>query len=415
MQIIPYLHAILFSYLSTITNHLLPHFSRSLNTSVSTDNLSSFIKSHRSLIQQHLTKETYTSTQPTASQRLAWRTVVTSLLNMAVNDNQDCSSNRNAIPDALKGIYTITQVDNGHFCALVEAGTVLREGRREYAKGWGIFVVPAQGQSDERGQQIHLSAPHPVFDLYTAEEATHVFGRTGAKSLFVPGRSRRAFDQETECIVSTGRTKYWKTDTAHDKGEMMFETYKAIIDWQNDSSGGGGASCAYIQFHGKTKETCRREQVFLSAGLGRDAASLSWYTDPAHAHFPIHLLSTHLQSCFPSLNVTTPASPTSSCSLTATKNVVGRLINGVSEDRVCMDSATIESATGLFVHIEQDVELRKSASWDMWVEVLLDVFRGNSTREVTATARINEEPVNTPLFLPEPPHAASTLSLPAPS
>ena len=56
----------------------------------------------------------------------------------------------------------------------------------------------------------------------------------------------------------------------------MFETYRAIVDWQKSQRGRGGCldtdsgltPCAYIQFHGKGKRTCRKEKIFLSAGLG---------------------------------------------------------------------------------------------------------------------------------------------------
>ena len=56
---------------------------------------------------------------------------------------------------------------------------------------------------------------------------------------------------------------------------------------------------------------------------------------------------------------------------------MGRLINGVPEDRVCMESATAEGASGSFVHIEQDIESRKKEAWNTWVEVFLDAFKSN--------------------------------------
>ncbi|KAF8723779.1 hypothetical protein AX14_008682 [Amanita brunnescens Koide BX004] len=349
----------------------------------STQDISSLWAHHVSLIiEDNLTLDEYTSIQPTHSQRIAWRNVVTSLLNIAVDDadgNSDCSSVRETIPDVLQGIYTVEEVDNGRFCALVEVGTVRREDREEFAKGWGIFVVPTKrAVNGVTGTTLHLSAPHPIYDQHTAGQAAHVFEQTGAKSLYIPGRSRRSFLEQTDCIVDS-ETKYWKTDPAHDKGEMMFDTYRAIVDWQKDLRGGGGyldTSCAYVQFHGKGKRTCRTEQIFLSAGLGRDPKSRSWYTEPSHGHLPIHRLFVSLKKHFPSLSVTIPASPHSTCHLTATKNIVGRLINGVPEDRVCMESATAEGASGFFVHIEQDIKSRKKEAWSTWVEVFLDAFEG---------------------------------------
>ena len=186
-----------------------------------TQDISSLLAYHDSLIiEDKLTFDTYTSIQPTDSQRTAWRNAVTSLLNIAVDDadgNFGCSSVHKTIPDALQGIYTVAEVDNGRFCALVEVDTARRSSREEYAKGWGIFVVPTKRDiKSEIGTTLHLSAPHPVYDLHTAGQAAHIFEQTGARSLYVAGRSRQSYHVESDCIVNAG-TKYWKTDPAHDK------------------------------------------------------------------------------------------------------------------------------------------------------------------------------------------------------
>ena len=57
------------------------------------------------------------------------------------------------------------------------------------------------------------------------------------------------------------------------------------------------------------------------------------------------------------------------CSLTGTKDIIGRLINGVPEDRVCTGFTTVEGATGAFVQIEEDTEARKTLTdaWPTWV------------------------------------------------
>ena len=273
-------------------NPTVPTTSHQFQLQTPAQDLSSLLANHLSLIiQGNLTPEIYAAIQPTPSQRVSWRNVVTSLLNVAVDGGSSaCLSIQETLPDALQGIYTVMVVDNGKLCALVEVGTVRRGDNEEYGKGWGIFVVPTAKYGI--GTTLHLAAPHPVFDLYTAGQTAHIFERTGAKSLYIPGRSRQAFLEETDCVTSTVKSKYWKTDPTHDKvgftpcspmvdsiclqGEMLFETYRAILEWQSDPTGGGGCqdadtgstSCAYIQFHGKGKRTCRKEQVFLSAGLG---------------------------------------------------------------------------------------------------------------------------------------------------
>lgn len=186
-----------------------------------TQDLSSLLENHLSLIiQGNLTLETYSAIQPTDQQRTAWRNVVTSLLNAADDEHPDCHAIRERIPHELQGIYTVTEVDNGKFCALVEVDTVRRgDDGEEYGKGWGLFVVPTQKNGiGISGTAVHLSAPHPVYDLYTAAQATYVFEWTGAKSLYIPGRSRMAFLEPTDCVVDPKlKTKYWKTDATHDK------------------------------------------------------------------------------------------------------------------------------------------------------------------------------------------------------
>ena len=174
-------------------------------------NLSALLTFHLPLIiLGNLTAKTYTSIQPTQAERLAWSNAVTMLLNADGN----CSNVAETIPDALRGIYTVLEVDK-EFCALVEIGTARRGDRVEYKKGWGLFVVTP------RNSGIHLSAPHPTFDLYTAEQATRIFERAGAKSLYIPGRSREAFREATAC-VQPGSGAYWKTDAVHDDVSWIY-------------------------------------------------------------------------------------------------------------------------------------------------------------------------------------------------
>jgi hypothetical protein len=203
--------------------------------------LSSLLANHISLIiQSNLTLDTYAAIQPTPSQRVSWRNVVTSLLNVAAGGGSSaCFSIQEAIPDALQGIYTVTELDNGKFCALVEVGTVRHGDSEEYGRGWGIFVVPTGKYGNGViGTSLHLAAPHPVFDLYTAGQAAHVFEHTGAKSLYIPGRSRQAFLEETDCVAGTMKSKYWKTDPTHDKVGCI---YPLFADGRSDLLAGRDA------------------------------------------------------------------------------------------------------------------------------------------------------------------------------
>ncbi|KAK2462206.1 hypothetical protein APHAL10511_005794 [Amanita phalloides] len=363
---------LLLSYFSAASASVFPpRLPRSLGVPIPSTDLSSLIKYHLSHIPYDFTEGQYKAGQPTSKQRDAWLDVILSLLN--VKDKLACSSV--TVPDVLKGLYTVTEVDSGKFCALVE---VVAGDQEKFSKGWGIFVVPTAPHGTS--PKLHLSAPHPVFDLNVAEETTYVFEHTGAKSLYVPGRSSQAFKEKTDCIPSTAKTTYYKTDATHDDREMMFETHLAIKVWQDDQGGGcrldseGRASCAYIEFFGKGKTTCPKEDIFLSAGLGREPDSLAWYKDHAHAHIPMYLLSSSIQKHFPSATVTTPAAPGSTCDLTGAKNIIARLINNISEVEVCRAPATAKTATGFFVQIEQDLNHRKKENWKTWVSVFSEAF-----------------------------------------
>ena len=186
-----------------------------------TSDISSLVAHHLSrTIIGNLTQQTYAASQPSDSQRAAWRKVVGDLLDVA-DGRARCSDIRKHIPDELRGIYTVVGVDLGRFCALVEVDTIGEGDGKIYGKGWGIFVVPAQ-KDQETSTNLHLSAPHPIYELNTAEQAAFVFEWTGAKSLYIPGRSYKAFLEETDCVPSTAREKYWRTDAVHDKVCCVF-------------------------------------------------------------------------------------------------------------------------------------------------------------------------------------------------
>lgn len=63
---------------------------------------------------------------------------------------------------------------------------------------------------------------------------------------------------------------------------------------------------------------------------------------------------------------------TSRCILRATKNVVGRLLNGVPEGDVCTTGAM--GASGQFVHIEQAKVSRQASSHELWIEAIKEAF-----------------------------------------
>ena len=146
---------------------------------------------------------TYASAQPSTSELAAWTTVIASLLEVDGN----CSS---VSPTGLTGFYTVSLftesvTDGRSFCILSESNS----NSGYYVRGWGLVAVPATRAAVSRN--IHFSAPHPINDSRTPEQAAGLFKRTGAKSLVITGRQRDAYK-----IASSCQGDYFKTDAAHD-------------------------------------------------------------------------------------------------------------------------------------------------------------------------------------------------------
>lgn len=245
------------------------------------------------------------------------------------------------------------------------------------------MIVPARREAVSR--DVHISAPHPGFDVGTPAQAAYIFKATGSKSFLMAGRTRTAFLNPSPCISTASLSGYYETDPAHNnvpfiqdfsyyllivlQGEPFFDASLAIYDWQQ-RRGCPSSTCAYIQMHGKRSSTCPLDQIFLSAGLGRSSTSKAWYIDSNDR--PVKRLRGHLQLAFPLWNVSLP--PDSSCALTATRNVVGRYINGVDEHSVCHTDADPSDVSGEFIHVEQDDTSRGAKSYKLWAAAVRRTF-----------------------------------------
>ncbi|KAG6815768.1 hypothetical protein H0H87_011471 [Tephrocybe sp. NHM501043] len=308
------------------------------------------------------TQKTYEEAQPTALERTTWLSTISSLLDI----EEDCHSVE--LPDPLTNIYTVSQFQDPSgvsYCVFSEVST----NGTMYAKGWGLFVTPSTRAAAPRN--IHLAAPHPGFDIGTPLQAGVLFKSAGAKSLLVAGRNRLAFKQPTTCVPSMKKSTYYVTDPAHNKEEPFYDATRTIYQWQIDHGGCDADSCAFIQFHGKANTTCRVDQIFISTGLGNNEPSKEWYLDEVPR--PVKTLKAQLRSAFPNWNVTVPSD--SACILTATKNVVGRFLNGVNDELVCTTNANLSSTAGMFVHIEQEYHSILPESFEAWSIALNNTFR----------------------------------------
>ena len=88
-----------------------------------------------------------------------------------------------------------------------------------YEKGWGLFITPDKSSNSVR--RLHFSAPHPVFDQRTAEQAAALFKRTVSKSLLIEGRHRHALSSG-DCSQSCQGAGYHRTDGAHDNVRQLY-------------------------------------------------------------------------------------------------------------------------------------------------------------------------------------------------
>ncbi|ESK84565.1 hypothetical protein Moror_6088 [Moniliophthora roreri MCA 2997] len=307
-------------------------------------------------------EETYAKAQPAPAESAAWIQAVRSMLNSA---SGDCTLI--TVPDILASSYTITPFLN-QYCVLHE----LDSSEGVYIKGWGLMVVPLASTTLTL-PNVHISTPHPIFDLHTPQQAAALFAGAGVRSLLVSGRIRTALLNQTDCIHPSGNgTVYYKTDPAHDDKEPFVVASKEIYRYQHAKGEG-----VFIQMHGKGASSCPQDTMFLSSGLGRSTSSLTWYTTSPGPTLPIRHLQQNLRTTFPEWNISLPTD--SECDLTATTNVVGRYINGVEESRVCVEGATADSATGEFIHIEQAIVARGQEAYERWVNVLVETFgRGGS-------------------------------------
>ncbi|KAJ6459634.1 hypothetical protein C8R45DRAFT_843214 [Mycena sanguinolenta] len=306
--------------------------------------------------------ETYAAAQPTVEELFGWEELIASLLSVDGN----CTSV--LVPQSIVDIYDVslfTDAEGPQYCVASESSSV--DG--VYAKGWGLVAVPATQNAILR--DIHLSAPHPAYDLFTPEQAGALFKSAAARSLVVAGRIRGANLAPSDCVIPTSNTTtYYKTDPAHDTAEPFFSASKVIRDWQHANGGCPEQSCAFIQLHGKGSDSCPTDTVFLSTGLGRCSSCVAWYTDSIDR--PVKRLKNELIKVFPTWNISLPTD--SACSLTATDNVFGRLLNGITEEHLCTDSARADLTTGEFIHAEQAIISRGSAAYSGWTAALLAAF-----------------------------------------
>jgi hypothetical protein len=263
---------------------------------------------------------------PTMAQRADWQGVVRQMLQGMCDF---------AVPANLSGLVevrTFTDTSNMRsYCLLMEVRDQNRNGIVD--NGFGTFIT-----YNSAARQLSHQAVHPIADSTTESQAVAVFRETDSRSFLMAGAHRDA-----NSAASTCRPSFPESDASHNSNTMVQATNEALLAYY------GTMPWVAIQWHGMAQSTCPMTDVYPSHG--RDVATAPTET--------IARLRQHVVAAHPTWDLDLPGS--GMCSLNATENVAGRLLNGVAPENVCTMEAS--SHTQRLVHIEQDPNFRNPADW----------------------------------------------------
>ena len=263
---------------------------------------------------------------PTATQQADWRWVVRQML------GGSCDFQPPASLSGIVRVRTFTDSGNGKsYCLFMEVQDV--DGNGIVDRGWGTFIVDPQAQ-----RELSHQAPHPISDSTSENEAAGVFRETNSRSFLMCGAHRDANPQPSSC-----QSSYNAADCAHNVNNMFQPANEELQVFY------AGRSWNAIQWHGMAADTCPAVDSYLSHGMNQ----------PPAAGDKIISLKNNVSKYHPTWVVDVPGA--GACSLNATDNVQGRLLNGVFPGSVCGTAASLY--TGAFIHNEQDPGFRTAADW----------------------------------------------------
>ena len=263
---------------------------------------------------------------PSAAEQNDWRSVVNQML------QGSCGF---ALPASLLGIARISNFSdssNGRsYCVLMEVRDVNGDGFVD--RGWGTFVVYGAAT-----RELSHQAPHPIADSTTELQAITIFKDTESRSYLMAGAHRNANAATSSC-----QSSYNAADAAHNTANMFQATNGELMAYY------GTTAWNAIQWHGMATDTCPNTHVYLSHGM-----NVTPTPDDKISRLRDNLLVYH-----PLWDVDLAGA--GACSLNATDNTQGRLLNGVAAASVCGTAAS--SYSGRFIHIEQDPNYRIAGDW----------------------------------------------------
>jgi hypothetical protein len=208
--------------------------------------------------------------------------------------------------------------------------------RRKNFRGLGTYVFNPAFQ-----RNLILEVPHPLFDTNTPEESTAIFQAVKARAMFISGTHRCANAQSSPCsgttgaCVPNGNQPFKVSDAGHFTRNFFQEAHRATL--------GLSVKPITISAHGNGDSSL--PDIVLSNGTNKKESAKS--------------LVNRLRSELKNRGVSAGScnfSKDGNLSLCGTTNVQGRLSNG--SGNAC--STASKTASGLFLHIEQHLNIRNS-------------------------------------------------------
>ncbi|MBI5305866.1 MAG: hypothetical protein HY868_27305 [Chloroflexi bacterium] len=253
------------------------------------------------------------------------------------------------LPALLDKIYSVAtfkdKANNASYCVALEVLDENSNGTID--RGWGTFIV-----NNKPARELNIQAPHPLADIDTDKEAIGVFKGTNARTYLLAGSHRDANTKRSAC----SNTSEGEADATHNAANFFQATSEALFDFYTPAK----SDWVAIQFHGMAASTCPNVDAFMSYGV---------QVAPKPGDKMLELRANVLKRQ-PKWTVTVFGEQPP-CTLYATENVTGRLLNNVPANQVCQLPAS--SYTGKFIHIEQKIALRSAVA--DWVAAINETWK----------------------------------------
>jgi hypothetical protein len=218
--------------------------------------------------------------------------------------------------------------------------------------GWGFYAFDLAAKNP-----LTIEVTHPAADARTELEGIDAFLQTQAQAFLMAGTHRRANKKETLCSQPSSAnnsdaetTDYPESDVAHNTQTIFQTTHETLVNLKPKT--------VAVQIHGMIeRKIC--PNVFISSGTKKITSN-----------------SSKLAACLTKQKVEAAIyeGDAEGCPLGAQTNVQGRFSNGEKRD-ACNTSAKDAPEPGLFIHIEQEPNIRRDKkSWQPVVEALKCAF-----------------------------------------